>query len=59
MGTPDNPDDFVRLGAEDLAIYVARDTWDGLKPRQSKLLVAVGGYGRFWLHLRPDSAGGT
>jgi hypothetical protein len=59
MGAPDNPDDSVRLEAGDLAIYVARDIWDGLKPGQSKLLVAVGSYGRFWLHLRPTLPLGT
>jgi hypothetical protein len=53
MGAPDQPDDFVRLQAGDLTIYLARDIWEQLKPGQSKLLVAVSGYGRFWLHLFP------
>jgi len=30
---------------------VSREIWDSLKPQQSKLLVAVLGYGRFWLYL--------
>ena len=51
MGAPGQPDDFVRLQAGDLTIYLARDIWAQLKPRQSKLLLGVSGYGRFWLHL--------
>lgn len=53
MGEPDNDKDFVRLIAGDLAIYVSRQIWDALKPGQSKLIIAVAGYGRFWLHLEP------
>lgn len=53
MGEPDNPEQFVRLQADDLYIYVSREIWYKLKPRQSKLLVAVGGYGRYWLYLEP------
>ena len=51
MGAPDHPEEFVRLQAEDLTIYVARDIWGQIKPGQSKLLLGVSGYGRFWLHL--------
>jgi len=53
MGEPDHPEQFVRLQADDLLVYVSRDIWGKLKPRQSKLLVAVAGYGRFWLYLEP------
>ncbi|MGQ9494073.1 MAG: hypothetical protein ACUVR2_09960 [Anaerolineae bacterium] len=53
MGIPERPEDFVRLAADDLAIYLSKDIWDNLKPRQSKLLVAVSGYGRFWIYLEP------
>jgi hypothetical protein len=53
MGAPDHPDEFVRLQAEDLTIYLARDIWEQIKPGQSKLLLGVSGYGRFWLHLAP------
>ena len=55
-GEPDNPTQFVRLQADDLCIYVSKEIWDKLEPRQSKLLVAVGGYGRFWLYLEPPPA---
>lgn len=51
MGAPDHADDFVRLHAEGLTIYVAKDIWKQIKPGQSQLLVGVSGYGRFWLHL--------
>jgi len=53
MGVPDHPESFARLEADDLVIYVAREIHDSLKPEQFKLLVAVSGYGRYWLHLRP------
>jgi len=51
MGAPDHPEDFVRLQAEDLTIYLARDIYERLRPGQSKLLLGVSGYGRFWLGL--------
>ena len=51
MGAPDVPDDYVRLKADDLAVFVAKEIWGKLTPRQSKLLVALQGYGRFWVHL--------
>jgi hypothetical protein len=50
---PDNTQDFVRLWAEDLTIYVARDIWEQIKPGQSRLLLSVAGNRRFWLHLAP------
>jgi hypothetical protein len=53
MGAPENPREYVRLDAHDLAIYVSREIWDSLKPGQSKLLVAVSSFGRFWVHLVP------
>lgn len=51
MGAPDQPDNFVRLRAGDLTIYLAKDILGQMKLGQSKLLVGVSGYGRFWLHL--------
>jgi len=58
MGAPDQPEDFVPLEVDDLVIYLSREIWDSLKPDQSRLLVAVSGYGRFWLYLSPASDGG-
>lgn len=51
MGEPDDPQGYIRLQADDLRIYVSQEVWEKRKPGQSKLLVAVAGYGRFWLHL--------
>jgi len=51
MGAPEHPEDFVCLQAEDLTIHLAKEIWEQLKPGQSKLLLGVSGYGRFWLHL--------
>ena len=42
----------MQLAVDDLTVYVSREIWDGLKSDQSKFLVAVCGYGRFWLHLQ-------
>jgi hypothetical protein len=36
---------------DDIAIYLARDIWEGLPPDAEKLLFAVEGYGRYWLQL--------
>ena len=54
MAEPDNPRHFVCLEASDLTVFVSTEIWDSLKPGQPKLLVAVPGYGRFWLHLEPS-----
>jgi hypothetical protein len=54
MGEPDSLEGFIHLRADDLSIYVAQEIWDELKPGQSKLLLAVSGYGRFWLYLEPE-----
>ena len=53
MGEPDNPNDFIQLDVDDLTVYVSKEIWDALKPGQSKWLVAVPGYGRFWLYPEP------
>jgi len=51
MGEPDSLEGFIHLQADDLSIYLSQGIWDELKPAQSKLLVAVSSYGRFWLYL--------
>jgi hypothetical protein len=51
MGAPDHPNEFVRVVAEDLTLFLSRDVLSSLKPRQTRFLVAVGGYGRFWIEL--------
>jgi hypothetical protein len=52
MGAPEHIEEFERLQVGDLVIYLARDIVEKLRPGHSKLLVAVPGYGRFWMHLR-------
>ena len=51
MGEPESSERFVRLEADDLTIHISSELWDALKTNQSKLLVAIPGYGRFWLHI--------
>ena len=51
MAEPDDPAVYVRLAVDDLVLFVSPEIWDGVEPGQSRLLVAVSGYGRFWLHL--------
>jgi len=51
MGKPENPDSFIRLTADDLTIYVAKEILGSLESGQSKLLVALSGYGRYWIYL--------
>jgi hypothetical protein len=55
MGAPDEPQGFVRLQAGELEVYLSRDIWDGIRPGQEKLLLAVSGYGRFWLYIGPGA----
>ena len=43
----------MALQADDLLIYLSREIWNSLKPDQDRLLIAVSGYGRFWLYLEP------
>jgi len=59
MGAPDHPNEFLRLESEDLTIYLARDIWNSLQPEQVRFLVAVCGYGRFWLELQTGEEPGA
>jgi hypothetical protein len=36
---------------DEIEVYLARDIWEGLAPDAEKLLVAVQGYGRFWIRF--------
>ena len=58
-GKPEQVQDFVYL--EDRArpeqpinVYVSREIWDVLAPDTDKLLVAIQGYGRFWIRLEKE-----
>ena len=46
------------LEADDLALYLASDIWRNIDPGQQKLLVAVSGFGRFWVYIVPPPAVG-
>jgi hypothetical protein len=46
----------VVLEADDLTLYLASDIWQGVKPGQQKLLVALSGFGRFWVYLEAPPA---
>ena len=39
-----------------LDIYVSHEIWDSLAPDDDKLLVAIEGYGRFWIKLEKEPA---
>ena len=36
---------------DDIRIYLAQEIWESLPPDAEKLLIAVEGYGRYWLWL--------
>jgi hypothetical protein len=43
----------VRLEAEGLEIYLAREVVERLEPDVERIEVLLPGYGRFWLCVRP------
>jgi hypothetical protein len=49
MGEPPQGEPYVRLQAEDLELYLAPDFWNGRDQRTGRILVAIPGYGRFWI----------
>jgi hypothetical protein len=51
MGAPEHEEEYERLRADDLVIYLAKHIIEKLHPEQRRLLVAVAGYGRFWMYL--------
>lgn len=55
-GKPEQPEAFVHWVDQarperPIDIYVSREIWDTLAPDDDKLLVAIEGYGRFWIKL--------
>jgi hypothetical protein len=46
MGTPDNLEEYVRLDADDLTIYVARPLLEKLALGAKQMLFYIDGYGR-------------
>jgi hypothetical protein len=51
MGRPDNLDQFGLIQCDDIEVYVAPDIWQRIRPQAEKILIAIEGYGRFWLWL--------
>lgn len=51
MGKPENPDGFGLIQCDDIELYVAPDIWQNIGPRTEKILIAIEGYGRFWLWI--------
>lgn len=51
MGAPKELAGFGRIDCEDIEVYLAPDIWRRLELQATRLLVAIEGYGRFWLHI--------
>jgi hypothetical protein len=51
MGTPDDPEGFVRFEADGLAIYVAWELLEKLEPGAQRVPFYIDGYGRYALVL--------
>jgi hypothetical protein len=49
MGKPENEQDYIRLIAEDIEIYLSKEIWEELDPKATELRFAIAGYGRFYL----------
>ena len=49
MGTPDNPEEYVRFEVGDVVVYVARQLLDKLEPRARQMSFYIDGYGRYLL----------
>jgi len=51
MGKPDNLERYGLIRCDDIEVYVAPDIWQRIEPQTEKILIAIEGYGRFWLWL--------
>ena len=49
MGKPENEQDYIRLMAKDIEVYLSKEIWEGLDPKATELRFAIAGYGRFYL----------
>jgi hypothetical protein len=54
MGKPDREDGFGRIDCGDVEVWVAPEIWDMMGPATERILIAIEGYGRFWLHLTSE-----
>lgn len=51
MGKPANPDLFGLIQCDGIEVYIAPEIWHRIGPETEKILLAIEGYGRFWLWL--------
>lgn len=51
MGRPDNLEEFVRLDADDVTVFVRRELLDRHGRETRRLRFYIDGYGSFWLKL--------
>jgi hypothetical protein len=49
MGTPDNPEEYVRFDADDLTVFVARALLEKLEAGATEQSFYIDGYGRYSL----------
>jgi len=59
MGKPENADLFGVIQCDDIEVYMAPEIWHRIGPETERILLAIEGYGRFWLCLtnKPPSEG--
>jgi hypothetical protein len=56
MGKPDDDlDQFGLIQCDDIEIFVAPDIWQHIGPGTEKILIAIEGYGRFWLWFENET----
>jgi hypothetical protein len=58
MGKPENEQDYIRFMAEDIEVYLSKETWEGLDPKATELRFAIPGYGRFYLKFNSPALSG-
>jgi hypothetical protein len=51
MGKPESIESYGLVQCGDLEIYIAPDIWQEINEQTEKILIAIEGYGRFWLYL--------
>jgi hypothetical protein len=53
MGKPESEQDYLRFMAEDIEVYLSKETWEELDPKATELRFAISGYGRFYVKFDP------
>ena len=54
MGKTENEDGFGLVDCGGIQVWVAPDIWQRIGPATEKMLIAIEGYGRFWLYLADE-----